>query len=233
MPIEIHGKQYFTVAERVNQLRESFPIDSGFGISTELMSIDAQRVVFKSEVIDAEGKIIGVGHAMEEFGSTQINQTSAVENCETSAIGRALAACGFAGSEYASANEVQNAIGQQVRQFPKVVSESAKQRQRVSNAPNQLPDAEDREEWHECEVHFGTNGPGGKKTKEVYGITDPTRGVPLGRLSKSSLEWYQNNYEPSSEYDNPKDKNFRAMLDASMGKKIETVEEPETEDIPF
>jgi len=36
-----------------------------------------------------------------------------LENCETSAIGRALAAAGYGGEEYASANEVQNAIQQQ------------------------------------------------------------------------------------------------------------------------
>ena len=219
MPIEIHGKQYVTVPERVNQLREAFPIDSGVGILTELLELDASRVLFKAEVIDAEGKTIGVGHAMEEFGTTQINQTSAVENCETSAIGRALAACGYGGTEYASANEVQNAIGQQVRQFPKVPSEAAKQRERVSNAPKQMPHAEEREEWHECELHFGKN-----------------KGKKLGELSELSLQWDQNNYEPSAEYDNQQDKHLRAMLDASMGKeveKIETVEEPETEDIPF
>jgi len=221
MPIEIHGKQYFTVAERVNQLRESFPIDSGFGISTELISIDAQKVVFKSEVIDAEGKIIGVGHAMEEFGSTQINQTSAVENCETSAIGRALAACGFAGTEYASADEVQNAIAQRSPVFKSkhFQSENSKRKQRIENAPKQMPHAEDREEWHECILHFGKN-----------------KGKKLGELSENSLQWYQNSYEPSAEYDSPQDKYLRQMLDQSMGKN-EAVEEPAeelaTEDIPF
>ena len=236
MPIEIHGKQYVTVAERVAKFREDLPIATGWGIVTEIISQGSDAIVMRAQIHDPEGHVVACGHAEEKFGTTQINQTSAVENCETSAIGRALAACGYGGTEYASANEVQNAIGQQVRQFPKVPSESAKQRERVSNAPKQLPPPEEREEWHVYEVHYGTNGPGGKKTREVYGITDPTRGVPLGRLSDNSLQWYQNNYQPDTEYDNPQDKHLRAMLDASMGKKvekIETVEEPETEDIPF
>ena len=216
MPIEIHGKQYVTVAERVGKFREDLPIATGWGIVTEIISQGSDAIVMRAQIQDPEGHVVACGHAEEKFGSTQINQTSAVENCETSAIGRALAACGYGGTEYASANEVQNAIGQQVRQFPKVVSESAKQRERVSNAPKQLPHAEDREEWHVCELHFGKN-----------------KGKKLGELSDNSLQWYQNNYEPSAEYDNPQDKHLRAMLDASMGKKIETVEETETEDIPF
>jgi hypothetical protein len=64
--------------------------------------------------VSFEGEITaGTGYAEEKRGSTQINKTSALENCETSAIGRALAAAGFGGTEYASANEVQNAIHQQ------------------------------------------------------------------------------------------------------------------------
>ena len=216
MPIEIHGKQYVTVAERVAKFREDLPIATGWGIVTEIISQGSDAIVMRAQIHDPEGHVVACGHAEEKFGTTQINQTSAVENCETSAIGRALAACGYGGTEYASANEVQNAIGQQVRQFPKVPSESAKQRERVSNAPKQLPHAEEREEWHECELHFGKN-----------------KGKKLGELSDNSLQWYQNNYEPSAEYDNPQDKHLRAMLDASMGNKIETVEEPETEDIPF
>tara|TARA_Y100000593_G_scaffold4242_2_gene8422 strand:+ start:1236 stop:1913 length:678 start_codon:yes stop_codon:yes gene_type:complete len=225
MPIEIHGKKYVTVPERVNLLREQHPIDSGFGITTDLISIDDTRVLFKAEVIDAEGKTIGTGHAMEEFGSTQINQTSAVENCETSAIGRALAACGFAGTEYASANEVQNAIAQ--RSPPRVrhsreQSEASKQRERVAQMPVEMPPESQREEWHECELHFGKH-----------------KGVKLGQIPPPEqgktgyLEWLQKSWQPNPEYDDPKDKHLRAMLDQSMGKVTETVEEPETEELPF
>ena len=47
----------------------------------------------------------------EEFrGQGMVNKTSALENCCTSAIGRALASCGLGGGEYASGFEVDNAI---------------------------------------------------------------------------------------------------------------------------
>jgi deoxycytidylate deaminase len=64
-------------------------------------------------ILNEQNRIIATGHAEEKRKASQINSTSALENCETSAIGRALAGAGFGGSEFASANEVQNAIQQQ------------------------------------------------------------------------------------------------------------------------
>ena len=58
---------------------------------------------------------------MEEIGSSQINTTSALENCETSAIGRALASAGYHGTEFCSANELENALNQQSNLKEKVV----------------------------------------------------------------------------------------------------------------
>ena len=56
-------------------------------------------------------KLLGSGHAYEKEGSTFINRTSYIENCETSAVGRALGMCGFGiDTSIASSEEVQNAI---------------------------------------------------------------------------------------------------------------------------
>ena len=107
--VKIHGKEYKTVALRVSEFREQHP---DWSIITELVSSD-DFVVIKATIADESGRTIGTGHAEERRGSTQINRTSALENCETSAIGRALSACGYGGSEYASANELMNAIHQQ------------------------------------------------------------------------------------------------------------------------
>jgi hypothetical protein len=67
----------------------------------------------KSIIADETGRILATGHAEEYRKSSQINGTSALENAETSAHGRSLAALGIGGTEFASANEVQNAIHQQ------------------------------------------------------------------------------------------------------------------------
>lgn len=107
--IDIHGKQYKTVALRVNEFREAFP---DWSILTELVSNDS-AVVMKASILNPDGRVIATGYAEEIRGSTNINKTSSVENCETSAIGRSLAAFGLAGEEYASADEVKGAIEQQ------------------------------------------------------------------------------------------------------------------------
>ena len=109
--VNIHGKEYKTVALRVSEFREVCP---DWSIVTELVSADEERVVMKA-VISHLGVPIGTGYAEEVRSASRINQTSALENAETSAIGRALAACGWgsSGTEYASADEVANAIQQQ------------------------------------------------------------------------------------------------------------------------
>lgn len=109
MPVDIHGKQYHTVAERIKSFREVSP---EFTIETQLISADESRVVMKALIMNGEA-LISTGYAEEVRGSSNINKTSALENAETSAVGRALAFFGLAGTEIASADEVVNAIGQQ------------------------------------------------------------------------------------------------------------------------
>ena len=111
--IKLHGREYKTVALRVQEFRAEFGICDGWGICTRLVSVDEDRVVFRASIVDPNGKEAAVGFAEEARTPRGINSTSALENCETSAIGRALAAAGFGGSEYASANEMVGALSQQ------------------------------------------------------------------------------------------------------------------------
>jgi len=111
--VNIHGKEYKTVALRVTEFRSDYTIKQGWGIETQLHHFDETSVIVRAVITDPDGRIIGTGHGEEVRGSSNINRTSALENAETSAIGRALAAAGFAGTEYASADEVANAISQQ------------------------------------------------------------------------------------------------------------------------
>ena len=111
--IKLHGRNYKTVALRVQEFRNAHSIEDGWGLCTRLISVDDQRVVFRASVVDPTGKEIAVGFAEERRSPRGINAVSAVENCETSAIGRALAAAGFAGTEYASADELVTALNQQ------------------------------------------------------------------------------------------------------------------------
>jgi hypothetical protein len=107
--INIKGKEYATVASRVEIFRKYFP---NYSIISELVIDDEQRVVIKAQIKDENNRIIADGYSEEIRGNGIINITSALENCQTSAIGRALAAFGLIGGEYASSFEVENAFTQ-------------------------------------------------------------------------------------------------------------------------
>ena len=111
--VDIHGKEYKTVAYRTNEVRAEYKIKDGWGIETQMLENDAEKVIMYAKLVDPNNKIAGSGHAEEFRKASRINKTSALENAETSAIGRALAAAGFAGTEFASADELVNALEQQ------------------------------------------------------------------------------------------------------------------------
>lgn len=102
----IKGKDYAEVPERINAFRKLFPEGT---IETEMVSCGNGVCVFKA-TISNDGKLLATGHAYEKEGSTFINKTSYIENCETSAVGRALGMIGIiGGSSIASYEEVANA----------------------------------------------------------------------------------------------------------------------------
>ncbi len=107
--IDIKGKSYTQVSTRLAVFRKYFPDAS---ISTILIHDDDQRVVIQAKIKIGENTI-STGFAEEYRGDGWINATSALENAETSSIGRALAGLSLSGNEYASANEVNTAISQQ------------------------------------------------------------------------------------------------------------------------
>lgn len=114
---DIKGKGYIEVNQRIKAFRQVYPTGT---ISTEIVSLENGVVMMKATVLDEDGKTLATGFAYEKESSSFINKTSFIENCETSAIGRALGFCGFGiDSSVASAEEVENAIinqGKQVNQ---------------------------------------------------------------------------------------------------------------------
>jgi len=123
------GKKYTEVFVRVEAFRKAFSLNHG--INTEILLDDGKRVVIKATVINAAGMIVGSGMAEEIRGSSNVNKTSALENCETSAIGRALASIGLHGGTYASLNEI-DAVPRKAK---------AQAQQAAAPAPAPVPDA--------------------------------------------------------------------------------------------
>ena len=104
--VSFHGKQYSMVVDRVLTFRKAFGWD--YGIETEVVTelTGDNMVAVKCVIKNIEGRIVGSGLAYEHKDNGPVNRLSALENCETSAIGRALASMGLAGGEYASGDEV-------------------------------------------------------------------------------------------------------------------------------
>ena len=124
--VDIKGKSYTQVSTRINVFRKYFPTAS---IETLITYNDDVRVIIQTK-ISLNDRVIATGYAEEVRGDgNYINQTSAVENCETSSIGRALSNLGLGGSEYASSFEVTSAIAKQ-EQIKQTANQQSYQQQK-------------------------------------------------------------------------------------------------------
>lgn len=118
--ISIHGKDYATVAHRLAIARRNLGIE--LDITTKIIHLDNEKAVVQADIF-LEGKHVSTGLAEEFRSASRINQTSALENAETSAVGRALAFLGIINDQIASAEEVSLAIEQQDKQLQKALTE--------------------------------------------------------------------------------------------------------------
>jgi hypothetical protein len=109
----IKGKEYVEVNERIKYFRTA-PEYSGFSLSSSLVHFDDNSCIVKATIKNPDGFVVAVGFAQEDRQSSYINKTSYIENCETSAWGRALANLGIGiDTSIASSNEVAMAIAKQ------------------------------------------------------------------------------------------------------------------------
>ena len=109
----IKGKEYVEVNQRLLFFRNEKKYE-GWGIETKFLVLDSESCVAQCTIKDDEGYIMAQGTAQEDKSSSYINKTSYIENCETSAVGRALAMLGIGiETSIASSNEVSMAIAKQ------------------------------------------------------------------------------------------------------------------------
>jgi len=107
--LDFKGKNYLTVARRHNHLLKFFPESK---IDEQVIFQDDTKVICKSTLYIGDAPY-SVGHAEERRDSSFVNKTSALENAATSSLGRCLASFGLHGTEFASADELANALTQQ------------------------------------------------------------------------------------------------------------------------
>ena len=168
------GKKYTQVVHRMEAFRREHGTD--FGIDTEILVNDGKRVVVKAIITDKDNRRVGAGMAEEIRGQGLVNTTSALENAETSAIGRALASLGLAGGEYASANEMDAVVRktESLKQTPpkevrsEVVANSYSSNQEKSSPPP-------TETWEEIQE---------KVTKKIDGIKGKMYSVEIRKEAR-------------------------------------------------
>ena len=118
--ISIHGKSYATVSLRVAIARRV--LGTALDIVTKIVHMDKDSVVTQTDIF-IDDKHVATGHAEEKRNASKINQTSALENSETSSCGRALAFLGFISDGIASAEEVSTAIMQQDKKIQQALKD--------------------------------------------------------------------------------------------------------------
>tara|TARA_R100000963_G_C4635153_1_gene99435 strand:- start:810 stop:1520 length:711 start_codon:yes stop_codon:yes gene_type:complete len=137
--VDIKGKKYIEVHTRVQAFREAYGEDGK--ILTSIHVADEERVLAETTIhviVDGTWRKIANDFAEEYRGVGMVNKTSALENCITSSIGRALSACGLSGGNYASFEEVDHAMNGKAESKP--VKKKAK---KESKELNKLSDADE------------------------------------------------------------------------------------------
>ena len=122
---KVTKKEYAEVNQRIKAFRMCFPdgciktemLQNEDGICVMKASIYAQYIEIPvGDAARLQKHLLGTGYAREEQDSSYINSTSYIENCETSAVGRALGMCGFGiDTAVASYEEVKQVEQQELK----------------------------------------------------------------------------------------------------------------------
>ena len=118
--VPIHGKEYVLGATKISLARQT--LGSELDIVTKVIQQDDKQVMMQADIY-ISGKHVATGTAQEFRAASRINQTSYVENCETSAVARALSMCGLVNNSVGSAEEVGIAIANQSTELDKALTE--------------------------------------------------------------------------------------------------------------
>ena len=157
MPVKIRGNEYETVPERLHEAHGDSGAKANVSIVTEIVGETEEHITMKAEVtiVKEDGRVVvNVGHAREYFDFTTkkaINFAFALENCETSAVGRALANAGYLGQKVASEEDMGNVEDKKRARESQLAD--GKPVRKPSSEPEKVPDkassngsADDREQ---------------------------------------------------------------------------------------
>lgn len=163
----IKGKEYAEVNQRIKAFRMVYPEGS---IITDLVQLENGICTIKAVIKNGE-LVLGTGIAQEKESSSYINKTSYIENCETSAVGRALGMCGFGiDVSVCSAEELQNALNNQEKTAKKgkeKISENASEEEAIQAEETQYATEEQVDKLNK---YFANNKEARQKTLDKHKI---------------------------------------------------------------
>ena len=109
--INLKGKEYVPVNERLKEFRKLF---KDYSLTSEIIELTPEVCTIKAVITDEKGVVRATGLAQELRQASFVNKTSYVENCETSAWGRALGNFGIGiDSAICTADELLMALNAQ------------------------------------------------------------------------------------------------------------------------
>lgn len=170
--VNIKGKSYVEVKERLKYFRENF---KDYSLESELIELTDESVVFKAVIRNPQGRVLATGFAQDYKNSSYINKTSYIENCETSAWGRCLGNFGIGiDSSVATYEEVSNAIASEQHSKTAAVENAVKKTfnaKPVQSEKSMKPflTNEDETKWQKAIVYVFENSM--SKLKEYYAIS--------------------------------------------------------------
>ena len=163
----IKGKEYAEVNQRIKAFRMVYPEGS---IITDLVQLENGICTIKAVIKNGE-LVLGTGIAQEKESSSYINKTSYIENCETSAVGRALGMCGFGiDVSVCSAEELQNALNNQEKTAKKgeeMISKTAAKEEAIQAEETQYATEEQVDKLNK---YFANNNEARQKTLDKHKI---------------------------------------------------------------
>lgn len=180
--VSIRGKMYAEVHTRVQAFREAFGVDGK--IISKVHVADKDRVMTETSVYvhkDGSWREIGNDFAEEFRSAGMVNKTSAVENCLTSSIGRALSACGLSGGNYASFEEVDHAINEKAEVPAKEKPKKKDPVPKPKTAKDLKESMEEKGLAKKEEEEFI------EEAKEIFGLEDQNHGEKFIRISETAL----------------------------------------------
>ena len=189
--VQIKGKDYVEVNTRIKYFRQNF---KDWSLDSEIVDMTETSIVIKAIVKNSDGRIIATGLAHEDKRDGYINKTSHIENCETSAWGRALGNLGIGiDSSVASYEEVNTAIQKQNKTEvekaikktfnAKPINKPIKQKAKLSS--------KDSERWEKARNYAFQNG--FKSLIELYELSQNDKDLMLAQLWQLCKEYAMKN----------------------------------------